>query len=175
MRHRGQMQLRAPAIAYDPPGAADAGKSLWAFAYVAAVMVVVVASVGVLAGRSNAFSSSGTAPRAAGSPAAEPVLRVRDYALQIRSLPSRFGQPAVASVRVLRAGHAVDDARVRVTFSMPAMPEMRGLSVSLRPSASGVYARSAPALTVGRWRASFWIAPRHSAGFTTGFTYRIES
>jgi len=168
------MQLRAPAIAYNTPGSAGTGRNLWALLYVAVVVTVVIASVGVLAGRSNAFSSPSTAPQAAGGSPAGPVLRVRDYALQIRSLPSRFGQPAVASVRVLRAGHTVDGARIRVTFSMPAMPEMRGLSVLLPQSSAGVYAHSAPALTVGRWRASFRIVPPHAAGFTAQLTYRID-
>ena len=86
-----------------------------------------------------------------------------------------MGQAAVASVRVLQGVHAVDGARVRLTFSMPDMPEMHGLSTLLRQIAPGVYAHASPIVTVGRWLATVQVTPPHSAGFNASFTYRISA
>jgi len=52
---------------------------------------------------------------------------------------------------------------------------MRGLSILLRQIRPGVYAHASPILTVGHWRATFRVDPRHGAGFDAAFVYRIRA
>jgi hypothetical protein len=73
------------------------------------------------------------------------------------------------SVRLLRGGQAVDGVCVRVTFSMPDMPRMRGVSRLLPQTGAGVYAHTSPVLTTGRWLVSFEITPRRGRSVETGF------
>jgi hypothetical protein len=180
------MQLRAPAnrtypvVASRVPASHD---SLWALVYVALVVSLVVASVAVFATRSDAFNAANASSQATSSfvPAHNVhglnsirVVRAGGYELQIQSVPRQMGQAAIASVRLLQGVHTVDGARVRLTFSMPDMPEMRGLSTLLRQIAPGVYAHASPILTVGSWLATVQVTPPHSAGFIASFTYRIS-
>jgi hypothetical protein len=136
------------------------------------VVVLVFASVAVLAAHSNVFASDATARTIAST--AVRSLPVGGYELQVGSLPTRIGEQTAVSVRLTRAGRAVSDARVRITFTMPAMRGMRGLSARLRQMAPGVYVAAAPILTVGSWRASLQVTPRHAKSFTAGFTYRVS-
>ncbi len=173
------MQLRAPpnrtypVIAYRVPASLGSRGSLWALVYVAVVASLVFASVGVLAARSDTSGFGSTTRNFRGANVAR-VLRAGGYELQILSVPRRLGQAAVASVRVLQGVHAVDGARVRITFSMPDMPEMHEFSTLLRQTAPGVYAHASPILTAGRWLATVEVTPPHAASFNTGFTYRIS-
>jgi hypothetical protein len=179
------MQLRAPANRTYPVIAdrvpASHG-SLWAFVYAAVVVSLVFASVGVFATRSDAFGPANATSQATSSLVPHNVhglnsirvVRAGGYELQIQSVPRRLGPSAVASVKLLKGGRAVEGARVRLTFSMPDMPEMRGLSTLLGQIAPGVYAHASPILTVGSWLATVQVTPPHSAGFIASFTYRIS-
>jgi hypothetical protein len=180
------MQLRAPAnrtypeIAYRVPASHG---SHWAFVYVGLVVGLVFASVGVFATRSDAFGSANATSQATRSLVPHNVhglnsirvVRAGGYELQIQSVPRHMGQAAIASVRLLQGVHTVNGARVRLTFSMPDMPEMRGLSTPLRQIAPGIYAHASPILTVGSWLATVQVTPPHSASFKASFTYRISA
>lgn len=184
------MQLRAPAnrtypvIACRAPASLGSRVSRWAFVYVAMVASLVFASVGVFATWSDASDPANAASRATSSfvPASNVsrlnsirVLRAGGYELQIQSVPRHMGQSAIASVKLLHGVRAVDGARVRLTLSMPDMPEMHALSTLLRQTAAGVYAHASPILTIGRWLATVQVAPPHSASFNASFTYRINT
>jgi hypothetical protein len=155
--------------------------SRWAFAYVAVIVSLVCAGIGMLASTSSAFGHAATldaanpaasARRGLGAPDVA-VLRVDGYGLQIRSLPRHLGKPEQVSLRLLHDGTPVGRARVRYTFSMPDMPAMHGLSGMLRSVAAGTYARMSPALTVGRWQLRLDVAVPHQAPFQASFVYRI--
>jgi hypothetical protein len=187
--HPGQMQLRAPANRtysprIGPPTSLGSRGSLWAFVYAAAIITLVFASVGVIATWSGAFGSPNASARASsltvpahGTSVVNPVrvLRVRDYELRVQSVPRRLGLATTAAVKLLKGGRAVDKARVRLTFTMPEMPSMRGLSTLLRETAPGVYAQTSPILTVGSWLATIQVSPPHATGFKASFTYRISA
>jgi hypothetical protein len=149
-----------------------------------AVVTLVFAGIAAFASWADGLDSSSTTPTAR-SRLASPIavralptlrdLRVRGYELQVRSVPEQFGRPALASVELLSSAQPLNGARVRVTFSMPSMPDMRGLSILLRQIRPGVYAHASPILTVGHWRATFRVDPRHGAGFDAAFVYRIRA
>jgi hypothetical protein len=185
------MQLRAPAnrtystrIGYPAAPSLGSRDSLWALVYVAAIITLVFASVGVFVTWSGAFGSPNLSARA-GSPTfaahgirgVNPVrvLRVGDYELRVQSVPRRLGLATIAAVKLLKGGHSVDEARVRLTFSMPAMPSMHGLSTVLRETAPGLYAHTSPILTAGRWQATVQVTPPDSTRFKASFTYRISA
>ncbi len=163
------MQLHAPAHATDPVPA-----RFWAAAYAGFVVALVFVTVAALASRSQVFGSSEAAARPA-SPAGIRLLHAGAYELQVRALPKRIGRQTTMTVELVRDGRSVDGARVRVTFAMPAMPAMRGLSTPLRPTVPGVYAHTTPILTVGRWRASLQVTPPHGKRFEAGFAFRVAA
>jgi hypothetical protein len=165
----GAMHSHAPAQpSFSVPG------RLWAVVYAGVVVALVFASVAVLAARSHVFGSSDPAAQTIGASAAR-VLRVGAYELQIASVPTRIGEQTAASVRLVRGGRPLEGARVRITFSMPAMPGMHGLAASLRETAPGVYTNAAPILTVGRWLVRVRVAPSRARSFSAGFTYRVAA
>ena len=150
------------------------------FAYVAAIFALVFACVGALASASGAFDRAKTVLQttsvfqpSGGTASEDRVLRVGGYELRASSLPRHLGQATNMSVRLLRGGQSVDGARVRVTFSMPDMPGMRGLSRLLPRTRTGLYAHTSPVLTSGRWRLSFEITLRHGRSLAVGFVYRV--
>jgi hypothetical protein len=161
------MQLHAPAHATHPVSA-----RFLAVAYAGFVVVLVFATIAVLASRSQVFASSDAIARTV-APRADRTLYAGGYQLQVRALPRRIGEQTTLSVTLLQGGRGVDGARVRITFAMPAMSGMRGLSVPLRETAPAVYAHAAPILTVGRWRATLQVMPPHAKSFDAGFTYRV--
>jgi YtkA-like protein len=184
------MQLRAPvnrtysAAVYPEPASAWSRESLLATVYTAAVLTIVFVGVGIFAARSDSIAPASTTPQAKSSSSvagsghgvnAFPVLRVGAYRLRIESVPRHLGESAVASVKVLKGGRPVNGARVRLVFSMPNMPSMRGLFTVLRQTARGVYAHTSPILTVGRWLVTVQVTLRHSAGFRANFSYRIRA
>jgi hypothetical protein len=161
------MQLHAPTHATYPVSA-----RFLAVAYAGFIVVLVFATIAVLASRSRVFGASDAAAQTV-APAAVRTLNVGAYALQVRALPRRIGEQTTVSVRLLQGVRAVDGARVRITFTMPAMSGMRGLSTLLRQTAPGVYAHAAPILTMGRWHASVQVTPAHGKSVAAGFTYRV--
>jgi hypothetical protein len=161
------MQLHAPAPAAHPVSA-----RFLAVAYAGFVVVLVFATIAVLASRSQVFGSSDAIAQTV-APRADRTLYAHGYELQVRALPRRIGEQTSVSVGLVQGGRGVDGARVRITFTMPGMSGMPRLSVPLRRTASGVYAHSAPILTVGRWRATLQVTPRHAKSFDAGFTYRV--
>jgi hypothetical protein len=170
-------------MVFSAPDSRRPSANLVAVVYVVVVVSLVFASVAVFATLSGAFGSGSTTSQATSSFAPAPgvpvahavrVLRTGDFELQIQSLPRRLGQAAQTSVKLLRGVHVVNSARVRLTFSMPDMPEMHRLSTLLRQTAPGLYAHASPPLTIGRWRATFQVTPPHSTTFRTSFSYHIS-
>ena len=164
------MHVHAPAhVTYAIPG------RLLALVYTAGVVVLVFASVAVLAARSHVFASDAMTRTIA--PSAVRSLQVGAYELQVGSLPRRIGEQSAVAVGLLQFGRAVSGASVRITFTMPAMPAMpgmRGLSTRLREKTPGTYGAAAPILTVGSWRVSVQVTPRDGKSFRAGFTYRVS-
>jgi predicted metal-binding membrane protein len=89
------------------------------------------------------------------------VIRAGGYELELGFSPNRASQAGRLSLRLLNTGRPVNGARIRATFTMLDM-DMPGVSIWLRQTGPGAYARRGPVLGMsGRWGLRLAIVPPH--------------
>lgn len=90
------------------------------------------------------------------------------YSVDVALTPNRPSGPNRLSVLVAENSRPLSGARVRVTFSMPAMKMWNGYVATLTPLTAGRYTVTVPVLgMVGQWQLGLEVAPR------SGRTFRV--
>ena len=140
---------------------------------VVAVLFVVLVVATIASG--NAGDSGGsqlrsrapTGSRRAGPGPIAARLSVTRYRAQLVVTPNRASNRNRVALAISRAHRPVTDARVTVTYSMPAMNMANAFTETLRQGKPGTYAAREPVLGMpGTWKMRFEITPRDAKPFT---------
>lgn len=122
-----------------------------------------------------ALLAPSTAAAGAGSHPFATRLAVHGYRLELRVAPNRATVSANATLVLTKQGHAVNGARVRLTYVMLDMP-MTGIVRALAPRGRGRYADAGPVLGMsGRWGLTVRVAPLHESPFTVRLVDRMSA
>ena len=112
-------------------------------------------------------SPAATTSRRAGPGPIAAGLSVAPYWVQVLITPNRASVRNRVALAISRGDHAVTDARVTVTYSMPAMNMESVFTGPLRHDAHGGYGALQPVLGMpGAWEVRLKVTPRHARPFT---------
>lgn len=93
------------------------------------------------------------------------------YRLQLTLTPNKPLVAGTVALRLARHGKPVNDARVRITFTMVGMD---GLTGRLTQTAAGLYSHRGPILGMsGHWSIRLDITPPHTARFSVSLVDQL--
>jgi copper transport protein len=135
--------------------------------FAAAVLTSLPPPARALAGLGPTAAQGGPGPVAS-------IVTEHGYTLEFHVAPNRVGVSNRFAVRVLDHGRPVHGMGVTVSFAMLDM-DMPKLAYTLPERASGLYARSEPALVMGgHWALTFGFQPRDAAPFSVLVSVRTH-
>jgi YtkA-like len=143
----------------------------WVGIIVVLLAIMVVAAIGSTHARGSGVhrpqaSAAMTSRRVGPGPVAA-GLSAAAYRVQVLVTPNRAGVRNRVALAVSKGDRPLTDARVTVTYSMPAMNMANVFTGSLRHDALGSYCALQPALGMpGAWQLRFEVTPRDARPFT---------
>ncbi len=143
----------------------------WVGTVVVLVAIMVVAAIASTHGGGSGVhrlrTPAATASRRAGPGPVTAGLSVAPYRVQLLVTPNRASVRNRVALAISKGDRPLADARVTVTYAMPAMNMQHVFTGSLRQNAPGGYGALQPVLGMpGAWELRFEVTPRHARPFT---------